>query len=607
MEHHEEERSIWARLAVSAVLLLAGLFVPMGETVKLCVLLLSLLTAGYDVMLGAVRGILHGEFLDEKFLMTLASIGAFVLGEYAEGVAVLLLFQVGEAFQDAAVDKSRDSIAKLIDIRPDTARVIRNHEECVVSPDAVQVGETILVQPGERIPLDGVVIAGASALNTVALTGESVPRKVQEGDTVLSGCVNLNGLLRMRVTNDAQNSAVTRILELVEHASENKSRADQFLTRFCRFYTPVVVGLALLVVLVPGIITGDWALWLHRSLSFLVISCPCALVISVPLTYFSGIGSASRRGILVKGANSLESLSKIAIAAFDKTGTLTKGTFEVTAVHAQNMEDTLLLQYAAAAEKYSTHPIAESLRAAAQPLRDFSVADVREIAGCGLVARVEGHEVAVGNAKLMETIGLSVPDCSTVHVAIDHVYAGDITIADAVKEGAAEAVADLRSLGVRSCVMLSGDVKAVAEDVGRAVDLDAVYAELLPNGKVAQVEQLLSQCAKGEQLVFIGEGINDAPVLARADVGVAMGALGSDAAMEAADVILMDDDPRKLASAIRIARKTQRIVWQNIIFSLAVKFLIMLLSVLGVSNLWFAVFADVGVCFLAILNALRNV
>ena len=611
-EHGGEEnpKVMIVRLAVSAVLLAISLIVPMNDTIKLILLIAAALSAGYDVIWGAVCNLVHGHALDEMFLMTLASAGAFYLGDWAEGVTVLLLFQIGELFQDYAVDKSRDSISELMDIRPDYAFVEKDGKLVRMVPQGVKVGDVLVVKPGEKVPLDGEVIEGKSALNTVALTGESVPRQVSEGDQVLSGCINLQGVLRVRVSKPYAESTVARILELVEHASSNKSRADRFITRFAKIYTPAVVGAAVLVAVLPPLLMGGaWKDWLERALNFLVISCPCALVISVPLSFFGGIGGASRKGILVKGANYLEALANPAVVAFDKTGTLTRGTFEVTAVHPQGVEAAELLSLAAAAEQYSTHPIAASIRAASPAADGRAVSQVSEAAGHGVSACVDGRQVCVGNEKCMRQAGVAVQAVqepgTIVYVAADGKYLGYIVINDEIKPGAAEAIQLLRRAGVKKTVMLTGDSPAAAAQVAQAVGVDEAHAGLLPDGKVAQEERLLAECKSKGSLIFVGDGINDAPVLARADVGVAMGALGSDAAIEAADVVLMDDDPRKLATAVRIARKTSRIVRENIIFSLAVKALVMLLGVLGVISLWMAVFSDVGVCFLAILNAMR--
>ncbi len=606
-----ERKTMLIRIGVSAALLLIGLLAPMAQGLKITLFILSWLAVGYSVVIEAVNSILHGEALDEMFLMTVASVGAFCLGDYAEGVAVMLLYQIGEFFQDYAVDQSRDSIAELMDIRPDSANVERDGRMETILPNYVQVGEVIVVKPGEKVPLDGEIIEGHSALNTVALTGESVPREVKPGDQALSGCVNTQGLLRVRVTHAYEDSTVARILELVEHAGENKSQADRFITRFARVYTPVVVGLAVLAALVPPLLFGgDWNEWITSALTFLVISCPCALVISVPLTFFSGIGGASRRGILVKGAGYLETLAQTDIAVFDKTGTLTQGKFAVAEIHAVNGDEQKLLALAAAAEAFSTHPIAQSLIEALGTEPDKEViSQVEEISGHGVRARVNGVRVAVGNDKMMLLEGVRYEKAqasgTVVHAAADGKYMGYIVISDEIKPGVKEAVQALRSMGVKKTVMLTGDRERTAEAVGREVGMDEIYADLLPDGKMEKVEDLLREKGEKGALVFVGDGINDAPVLARADIGVAMGALGSDAAIEAADVVLMDDDPRKLPTAIRIARKTRVIVRQNVVFSLAVKILVMLLGVLHLAPLWAAVFADVGVCFIAILNAMR--
>ncbi len=606
-----ERKNTLIRMAVSGALLLAGLFLPMPEGMKIAVMILAYLAVGYPVVLEAVRSLLRLEPLDEMFLMTAASIGAFCLGDYAEGVAVMLLYQAGELFQDYAVDQSRDSIADLMDIRPDSANVEREGRIETILPEYVQVGEVIVVKPGEKVPLDGTVIEGTSALNTLALTGESAPRDVKSGDAALSGCVNLQGVLRIQVTHAFKDSTVSRILELVERAGENKSRADRFITRFARIYTPAVVGLAVLAALVPPLFFGgEWNEWITSALTFLVISCPCALVISVPLTFFSGIGGASRRGILVKGAGYLETLAKTETAVFDKTGTLTKGEFSIARVQAAQGSADDLIALAAAAEKFSTHPVAVSLREGCKrDIGQWTVEDVEEIPGHGIRARVNGQRLAVGNAALMVREGVNCPavhDAGTVvHVEREGGYLGYIVIADTVKPGAAEAIRALKKLGVQKTVMLTGDSRAAAEAAARETGVDEMHAGLLPDEKVARVEALLKAKSEKGALVFVGDGINDAPVLARADIGVAMGALGSDAAIEAADVVLMDDDPRKLATAIRIARETRKIVRQNVVFSLAVKVLVMILGTMHMTPLWLAVFADVGVCFIAILNAMR--
>ncbi len=598
------------RLITSAVLLIAGLFFPEGGWVRFVFSLLSALTIGYDVILGAVKNLRHRELLDETFLMTVAYLGAFIRGEYTEGAMVLLLFQLGEFLQDLAVDRSRHSIRALMEIRPEAATVIREGKELTVRPEDVRVGEIILVRPGERIPLDGTVVEGESFLDTVALTGESVPRSVREGEEALSGCVNQRGLLKLRVDRLAHDSAVSRILELVESATEHKSHADKFITRFARVYTPAVVGAAVLLFVIAGAATGNWGEWLRRSLTFLVISCPCALVISVPLSYFNGIGRASRRGILVKGSNILEELSRTGLVAMDKTGTITKGVFQVVAVHPEEMTEEELRRYAAGAEKYSTHPIADAVRESCPDWEKLTVGNCQEIAGQGVIAEVNGRRVAAGNDRLMRAEGVECRDChlagTIVHVAVDGKYEGHLMIADVVKESASEAVAQLKALGIRKTVMLTGDRHSAAEDIRVRTGLDEVYAELKPEDKVNHLYRLMAKRDSArETVVFVGDGINDAPVLAAADLGVAMGGAGSDAAVEAADIVLVDDDPVKLPEAIRLARRTQRIVKQNIVFSIAVKAVVMILGAFGVVPLWLAVFSDVGVCLLAILNAMR--
>ena len=567
---------------------------------------------GWDVLYRAVRNIKNGQVFDENFLMAVATVGAFGCGEYPEAVAVMLFYQVGELFQSVAVDRSRKSISALMDIRPDYANIERNGELVQVDPEEVAVGDTIVIKAGERVPLDGTVLEGASALDTAALTGESLPRDVGPGDEVISGCVNLSGLLHVQVSKPFGESTVAKILDLVENSSSKKAKAEHFITRFARYYTPAVVFAALALAVLPPLLgQGPWLMWVQRALNFLVVSCPCALVISIPLSFFGGIGGASKQGILVKGGNYLEALAQAGIVVFDKTGTLTKGTFAVTAVHPQQVSERELLELAALAERFSDHPISLSIQAACQPAPDPSrVTDAKEIAGHGIQAVVDGRTVLAGNQKLMDQFRITFEDrChhvgTIVHIAVDGIYMGHIVIADQVKEGAAQAIRALKSAGVRKTVMLTGDAQAVGQAVADQLGLDEVHAELLPGDKVAQVEQLLRSKGPKEQLVFVGDGINDAPVLSRADVGVAMGAMGSDAAIEAADIVLMDDDLTKLPVAVRIARKTQRIVRENIVFALAVKFLVLILSAVGRANMWWAVFADVGVSVLAILNSMR--
>ena len=598
------------RLITSAALLIIGLFFPEGSAGRTLISLVSALVIGYDVVLAAVRNILHRELLDEMFLMFIASLGAFILGEATEGALVVLLFQLGEFLQDLAVDRSRKSISSLMKIRPEKAVVERDGREITVEPEEVKIGEMIVVRPGDRIPLYGHIVEGESFLDTVALTGESVPRAARPGDEVLSGCVNLRGVLRIQVLRGFGESAVSRILELVENATERKSHADKFITRFARIYTPVVVSGALLLFAIAGLITGNWAEWLRRSLTFLVISCPCALVISVPLSYFNGIGKASRKGILVKGSNVLEELSRAGLVALDKTGTVTKGVFEVVAVHPEEMNEEELIHLAAGAEKYSTHPIADAIRESAPEWERIDVRDGQETAGQGVVATVEGRRVAAGNERLMIAEGVRCNDChlagTIVHIAVDGKYEGHLVIADVIRESAGEAVRQIKKLGIRKTVMLTGDRKNVAESIGKQIGADEVYADLKPEDKVNRICRLMAERDSArETVLFVGDGINDAPVLATADLGVAMGATGSDAAVEAADIVLIDDDPLKLAEGIRLSRRTQRIVKENIIFSIAVKVLVMIFGAFGILPLWLAVFSDVGVCLLAVLNAMR--
>lgn len=610
-DHEEgEEHHSLGLIGVGAVLFVTGLLLPEGLW-RWAALIAAYVVAGGEVLLRAAKNILRGQVFDENFLMAVASLGAMLMGEATEAVAVMLFYQIGEWFQDRAVDKSRASIAQLMDIRPDHANhVLADGSVEVVPPQSLKAGDILLVKPGERIPLDGIILEGTSTLNTSALTGESIPRDVAEGDTVLSGCVNQTGVLRLRATGAYESSTVARILRLVEDSGERKARTERFITRFARWYTPAVCLAALLLALVPPLFVGEWTEWIKRALTFLVISCPCALVISVPLTFFGGVGGASRRGVLIKGANYLEQLAKTDIAVFDKTGTLTRGTFEVTAIHPNQITEEELLELAALAESYSDHPISASLRAAWNRALDKNrVTDVQEIAGRGIHALVDGRSVYAGNERLMADVHVESRPChrqgTIVHVALDGVYMGHIVIADRVKEGSAEAIAELKALGVARTVMLTGDQSAVAQSVAKELGVDEVHAELLPGDKVEQVERLMKQKPEGAMLAFVGDGINDAPVLRRADLGIAMGGVGSDAAIEAADIVLMDDDPRKLPCAIRIARHTLRIANQNIIFALSVKAIILVMGAMGLANMWLAVFADVGVSFLAILNAMR--
>ncbi len=605
-----KEKKALARILAAGVLLIAvSIWKPTGY-VALAAYLVPYAIVGWDVLWKAVRNIAHGQVFDENFLMALATVGALVLGEYAEAVGVMLFYQVGELFQTHAVGKSRQSIAQLMDIRPDEASVLREGKFVTVDPEEVAVGDVIQVKPGEKVPLDGRVLTGTSTLDTAALTGESVPRGVKEGDEIVSGCVNLTGLITVEVTKPFGESTVAKILELVENAASKKAAAENFITRFARVYTPAVVIGAVCLALIPPLFVGGWAGWIRRALIFLVISCPCALVISIPLAFFGGIGGASRRGILVKGGNYLEKLAKVEIAVFDKTGTLTKGVFQVSQVcPADGVTEEELLEQAALAEQYSGHPIAQSLLLAyGRPADPARTGEVSETAGQGLTAQVDGRSVAVGSARLMAAAGIEAPACAdggtVVHVARDGAYLGRIVISDQVKPSAPGAIAALKARGIRT-VMLTGDTEAVGRSVGQALGMDQVYAQLLPGDKVDHVEQLLTQRSAKGALAYVGDGVNDAPVLSRADVGVAMGAMGSDAALEAADVVLMDDDLGKLALAMDVAKKCSRIVTENIVFALGVKGLFLLLGALGMANMWEAVFADVGVAVIAILNAGR--
>ena len=596
------------RILVSLALLVTAALLPVEGWLRLAVFLIPYALIGWDVLWEAISSIFRGQMLDENFLMGIATVGAFFVGDYAEAVAVMLFYQVGELFQSYAVGKSRKSIAALMDIRPDYANIERDGELMQVDPDEVQVGDEIVIKAGEKVPLDGVIVEGHSALNTVALTGEALPRDVAVGDEISSGCVNTSGLLRVRVTKPFGESTVAKILDLVENASSKKARTENFITRFARIYTPAVVGAAVLLAVIPPLLFhGQWSDWIYRALTFLVISCPCALVISVPLSFFGGIGGASKKGVLVKGSNYLESLASCDTVVFDKTGTLTEGAFRVTAVHPEGVSERELTRLAAAAESWSDHPIAQSLRSACEESIDRAqVGGVEEIAGEGVKADFEGETIWAGNAKLMARIGVAAPACENVgtivHVARKGQYLGHIVISDVVKKDAKQAIDALKAAGVRRTVMLTGDRAEVARSVAQQLGIDQVRAELMPGDKVTAVEALLG--GKGK-LAFVGDGINDAPVLSRADIGIAMGALGSDAAIEAADVVLMDDNPLKIATAMRIARKTMRIVMQNIVFALGIKAVMLVLGATGYANMWLAVFADVGVAVLAILNAMR--
>ena len=618
----KKQKKMLVRIIITAVMLVGLKFIPLTGIPQLAAYLIAYLVIGYDILKKAGKGILNGRAFDENFLMAIATRGAFFLavwtksGDYVEGIAVMLFYQIGELFQSYAVGKSRRNISALMDIRPDYANIEQDGKLEQVDPDEVAVGSVIVVQPGEKVPLDGVVVSGSASLNTSALTGESLPRDVKEGDEIISGCIDMNGVLKVRTTKEFGESTVSKILDLVENASSRKSRSEAFISRFARIYTPavcisaVVLAIALPVVRLALGLAPDWTSWIYRALTFLVVSCPCALVISIPLSFFAGIGGASKEGILIKGSNYLEALSESKYVVFDKTGTLTQGVFEVTGVHHSEMEEVKLLEYAALAECASSHPISKSLQKAYGREIDRSrVSDIEEISGHGIVAKVDGQAVAAGNSKLMRKLGISYRDCHSVgtiiHMAIDGKYAGHIVISDVVKPHSGEAIAALKKSGVAKTVMLTGDSKRVADQVAAELGIDEVHSELLPGDKVDEVEKLLAQKGSREKLAFVGDGINDAPVLSRADIGIAMGAMGSDAAIEAADVVLMDDDPLQIAKAIGISRKCIGIVRQNIVFSLVVKFACLALTALGYANMWAAIFADVGVMIIAVLNAIR--
>lgn len=618
----KKQKKMLVRILITAVMLIALHFIPITGIPQLLAYVAAYLVIGYDILRKAGKGILNGRAFDENFLMALATLGAFFLaiwtksGDYVEGIAVMLFYQIGELFQSYAVGKSRKNISALMDIRPDYANIEADGQLTQVDPDEVPVGSMIVVQPGEKVPLDGVIVEGTASLNTSALTGESLPRDIKEGDEIISGCIDMSGVLKIRTTKAFGESTVSKILDLVENASSRKSRSEAFISRFAKIYTPAVCAAALaLAVLVPlgrmlAGLDANWTDWIYRALSFLVVSCPCALVISIPLSFFAGIGGASKEGILIKGSNYLEALSEAKIVVFDKTGTLTRGVFEVTAVHHSPMDEAQLLEYAALAECASSHPISKSLQKAYGKEIDRSrVTDIEELSGHGITATVDGHAVAAGNSKLMNKLGVEYHDCHStgtiIHMAVDGQYAGHIVISDVVKPHSKEAIEQLKRAGVQKTVMLTGDAKRVADSVAAELGVDEVRSELLPGDKVAEVEKLLAAKSKKDMLAFVGDGINDAPVLTRADIGIAMGAMGSDAAIEAADIVLMDDDPLQIAKAIKISRKCIGIVRQNIVFSLVVKFGCLALVAFGVANMWAAIFADVGVMVLAVLNAIR--
>ena len=618
----KKQKKMLLRIIIAAVMLAALYFLPVTGWLRLGLYLVTYLVIGYDILKKAGQGIANGRVFDENFLMAVATVGAFALaiyeksGDYNEAIAVMLFYQVGELFQSYAVGKSRKNISALMDIRPDYANIEQDGKLVQVDPDEVAVGTVIVVQPGEKAPIDGVVVEGSSTLNTSALTGESLPRDVHEGDEIISGCINMTGVLKIRTTKAFGESTVSKILELVENSSSRKSRSEDFIAKFARIYTPVVCYSALALAVLPPVIRlvggmdGQWEQWIYRALTFLVTSCPCALVVSIPLSFFAGIGGASHEGILIKGSNYLETLSQVKTVVFDKTGTLTRGVFEVTAVHHSDMDEQKLLEYAALAECASSHPISKSLQRAYGKAIDRSrVTDIQELSGHGVTAVVDGHPVAAGNSKLMEHLGIPYHDCHSVgtiiHMAVDGQYAGHIVISDVVKPHAKEAVEALHKAGVEKTVMLTGDAKKVADAVAAELGVDEVHSELLPGDKVDKVESLLAQQSGKAKLAFVGDGVNDAPVLGRADIGIAMGAMGSDAAIEAADIVLMDDEPLQIAKAIRISRKCIGIVYENIVFALAVKFACLVLVAIGLADMWAAIFADVGVMVLAVLNAIR--
>ena len=614
---NKKQKKMFIRIIISTALIIILSLLPVDGYVQFALFMIPYLVIGYDILKKAWKGILNRQAFDENFLMAVATIGAIALKDYKEGVAVMLFYQIGELFQSYAVGKSRKNISEMMDIRPDYANVEKDGTLCQVDPDEVEVGTVIVVQPGEKVPIDGVVVEGQSTLNTSALTGESLPREVGCDDEIISGCINLNGVLKIRTTREFGESTVSKILDLVENSSSKKSRSENFISKFAKYYTPAVCYSALALVIIPPIVrmavmglSPEWGDWIYRALTFLVISCPCALVISIPLSFFAGIGGASNQGILVKGSNYLETLSQTKYVVFDKTGTMTKGVFEVAGIHHSDMSDDKLLEYAALAECASSHPISKSLKKAYGKAIDRSrVTDIQEISGNGVIAKVDGISVAAGNTKLMDHLGIKYIDChhvgTIVHMAVDGKYAGHILIADIIKPHAKEAIQALKKAGVRKTIMLTGDTKKVADQVADELAIDEVCSELLPADKVTKVEELLSTKGEKEKLAFVGDGINDAPVLSRADIGIAMGALGSDAAIEAADVVLMDDDPLKISKAIRISRKCLRIVYENIWFALGIKGICLLLGALGIANMWMAIFADVGVMVIAVLNATR--
>ena len=615
---NKKQKKMLTRIIIAFVLIAVLSVLPVDGYLEFALYMIPYLVIGYDILIKAFKGIRNKQVFDENFLMAVATIGAILLKDYKEGTAVMLFYQIGELFQSYAVGKSRRNITELMDIRPDYANIENDGKLEKVDPDEVEIGSIIVVQPGEKVPLDGVIVEGTTTLNTSALTGESLPRSAKPGDEIISGCINMTGVLKIRTTKEFDESTVSKILELIEESSSRKSRSENFISKFARYYTPVVCYGALALAVLPPIVNlvilhnpAMWSQWIYRALTFLVISCPCALVISIPLSFFAGIGGASNAGVLVKGSNYLETLSETKYVVFDKTGTLTKGVFEVAGVHHNTMEQSKILEYAALAESFSSHPISRSLKTAyGKEINQNRVTDVEEISGNGVTAKVDGTPVAVGNVKLMKRIGVEAVEChqagTVIHVAIDGAYAGHILISDVPKPTSKDAIANLKKNGIKETVMLTGDIDRVAQQVAGELGVDRVYSELLPADKVSKVEELLAKKSEKEKLAFVGDGINDAPVLSRADIGIAMGAMGSDAAIEAADVVLMDDDPMKIVKAIRIAKKCMRIVYENIYFAIGIKVICLILGAVGIANMWVAIFADVGVMVLAVLNAIRT-
>ena len=614
---NKKQKKMLIRIIISFILFIALRILSLNNFYETILFLITYFIIGYDILKKAIKGILNRQVFDENFLMAIATVGAIALGEYSEGTAVMLFYQIGEWFQSYAVGKSRRNISELMDIRPDYANIEDDSGNIVqVDPDEVEIGSTIIVKPGEKIPIDGKIIEGTSSLNTSALTGESLPQEVTTNDEVISGCINITGLLKIKTTKEFGESTVSKILDMVENASSKKSKSENFISKFARYYTPAVCYSALALALVPPIINllmgneASWSVWVYRALTFLVISCPCALVISIPLSFFAGIGGASNSGVLVKGSNYLEALATTKYVVFDKTGTMTQGVFEVSGIHHSTIENDQLLEYATLAESYSTHPISKSLQKAyGKPVDKTRIKDVKEISGHGVIAKIDNITVMAGNDKLMKKFNISYVDCHSigtiVHIAIDNKYAGHILISDVIKPTAKQAIQELKNIGIKKTIMLTGDISKVANKVAADLNIDQVYSELLPEDKVTKVEELLNQKSNKEKLAFVGDGINDAPVLSRADIGIAMGALGSDAAIEAADIVLMDDDPLKIAKAIKISKKCLKIVYENIYFAIGIKVICLILGAIGIANMWLAIFADVGVMVIAVLNAIR--